>query len=195
MAFMEPTPASELGAIVETYRHVQAEYRLAGPEGTVRRHLRDRLEQLEDEFERLLEQFVPDQAERDAWRASLHHGWPSPPARAWPPELLFRGRAETGSVVEIHRSTDDEAEVLIDGRLAERLTGDIDGDVLMLDDIAYTETFAASPAALRALRAWVDDPTGPPPSEHASELLEDGLIDRHFGLTPRGRRALRHGAA
>ena len=29
-----------------------------------------------------------------------------------------------------------------------------------------------------------------PPWEHASELLEDGLIDVHFALTPRGHRAL-----
>lgn len=30
----------------------------------------------------------------------------------------------------------------------------------------------------------------PPPWDFASELLADGLIDVHFALSPRGRRAL-----
>jgi hypothetical protein len=106
--------------------------------------------------------------------------------------LLFRGRAETSSVVEIRGDPGGEAAVVIDGLLVERLTGEIEGDVVVLDDRVFEETFAAVPAALRALREWVADPAGPPPWEFARDLLEDGLVDRHFGLTQRGRRALEH---
>jgi hypothetical protein len=188
---MDRDTPSELAEIVEEYRHVVSEHRKAGAAGSVRRHLRDRLEHLEEQFERLLEHLVPDEEERQEWRASLHHGWPSPPPEIWPAQLLFRGRAETGSVVEIRSGPEDEAEVVIDGALVERLAGEIEGDVIVLDGRAFEEMFAAAPAALHALRDWVADPAGPPPWESARELLEDGLIDRYFGLTPRGRRALR----
>jgi hypothetical protein len=192
---MERPPQDELGEIVDEYHHLQAEYRHAGAEGRVRRHLGDRLEELEQRFEGLLAYLVPDAEARAEWRGSLHHGWPSPPPAVWPPELLFRGVTETGSVVEIRAGAGDEAEVMVDGRLAERLVGEITGDVIALDGHTFEETFAASPAALLALGEWVDEPAGEPPRAHAWELLGDGLIDRHFGLTPRGRRALRRSRA
>ena len=51
------------------------------------------------------------------------------------------------------------------------------------------EIFDASPEALAALDAYRRD-GGEPSWQYASELLADGLIDVHFELTPRGRRAL-----
>ena len=60
---------------------------------------------------------------------------------------------------------------------------------LHVDGFEFRETFSASPDALQALDAFLAD-GGSPPWEHATELLADGLIDTHFDLTPRGRRAL-----
>ena len=58
-----------------------------------------------------------------------------------------------------------------------------------VDGIEAHETFTASPEALDALDDFLDDGK-PPPWDYASELLSDGLIDTHFAVTPRGRRAL-----
>jgi hypothetical protein len=53
----------------------------------------------------------------------------------------------------------------------------------------FEEIFDVSPEALQALTEFVER-EGNPAWEHAAELLADGLIDVHFELTPRGRRAL-----
>jgi len=42
---------------------------------------------------------------------------------------------------------------------------------------------------LTALDRYRDQSDASPPWEYASELLDDGLIDVHFDLTPRGKRA------
>jgi hypothetical protein len=42
---------------------------------------------------------------------------------------------------------------------------------------------------LRALADYAGDEDASPPWDYAAELLSDGLIDVHFDLTPRGRRA------
>ena len=55
--------------------------------------------------------------------------------------------------------------------------------------VSFDERFAASRSALAALRLMTES-GGAPPYRHARELLLDGLVDRNFGLTPRGRRAL-----
>ena len=58
------------------------------------------------------------------------------------------------------------------------------------DGKEIAETFNASEEALTALARLRYDPDSSPPWEYASELLADGLIDVHFDLTPRGKRAL-----
>ena len=57
------------------------------------------------------------------------------------------------------------------------------------NDVEFRETFAASPESLAALRGFLDG-RSPPPWDVAQELLADGIVDVHLGLTPRGRRAL-----
>jgi hypothetical protein len=111
--------------------------------------------------------------------------------------LVFAGVAEvTGSELEIRGSRGEELEVRIDGALVERLVGEKDfaattpGFRFRLDGIEYVETFSASAEALDALAEFLEDEQQPPPWDHARELLADGLIDVHFALTPRGRRAL-----
>jgi hypothetical protein len=59
-----------------------------------------------------------------------------------------------------------------------------------LEGVEVRETFGADPSALKALADFYEQEGSHPPWLHAAELLRDGLIDVHFDLTPRGRRAL-----
>jgi hypothetical protein len=55
---------------------------------------------------------------------------------------------------------------------------------------AHTCTTACrSRTGRRELADYVDDENASPRWDYAAELLSDGLIDVHFDLTPRGRRA------
>jgi hypothetical protein len=73
------------------------------------------------------------------------------------------------------------------GRIAD---GEIDFTTYEDDGREFREIFEAGGEALDALAGWVHEPRGEPPWEHLHTLLDDGLVDRHFGLTRRGRRAL-----
>jgi hypothetical protein len=152
-----------------------------------------------ERFDRLLEEWVPDEEVRQAWRDYLHHRRPEPDEPAAIRPLLFRGVSEvSGSVAEIRRKKGEELEVAVDGSLVERIVAEKDFAVVgppvrfRLNDNEFAETFSASPEALGALADFVEV-GGRPPWEQASELLADGLIDVHFALTPRGRRALATG--
>jgi hypothetical protein len=185
----------ELEALVRHYHHLESEHERAHPEGSVRHHLELRLHADRERFERLLAAYVPDGDVRRAWRDFLRHrgGEPSgPPAiRA----IVFKGRSEAGSVIETHLDHSGELAVEVDGRLVERLPGDVmpiaEGHpaVFRLDGTEFREVFDAEPSAVRALRDFSAS-GGEPPWEHASALLADGLIDLDFALTARGRRAL-----
>jgi hypothetical protein len=186
----------ELEALSRYYHHLKNEHERARPGGGVRRRLEDRLLRVRDRFDRLLEEWVPEPELHAAWRAYLHHRGPEPSGPSAIRPLVFRGRSEAGSLVEI-RGKGDDLNVEVDGALVERIAGEKDFAVdrpvvrFRLEGVEVHETFAASPAAHEALAAFRDE-GGPPPWEHASELLVDGLIDVHFDLTPRGRRALEH---
>jgi hypothetical protein len=180
-----------LEEIVREYHHLLEEHRRTGPESTARRHLHAHLDELEHRFERLIGETVAGESERVAWRARLHHGAEAPPSAPARP-LAFKGRSEAGSVVEIRERPDGDFDVEIDGVPIDRLGDHIDFHVYVDGDREYPEVFDAPPAAREALAAWVADPAGEPPWEHAHDLLDDGLIDRYFGLTDRGRRAV-HG--
>jgi hypothetical protein len=184
----------ELDTLAHHYHHLQNEHERARPESAVRRVLEDRLLEVRDRLDRVLEEWVSDEELRNEWRAYLHNhrSDPSGPPAIRP--LAFQGRSDAGSIAEIRRK-DDELEVEVDGALVERIVGDKDFSVdrpvfrFRLNGTEFEETFSASPAALRALADFRDQGS-PPPWEHASELLADGLIDVHFDLTPRGRRAV-----
>lgn len=156
------------------------------------------MRELELRFEQLLDEGAPDEELREAWRAHLHRGAPAPalPAAARP--LVFRGRAETtGSVVEISKRTDGDYDVEVDGAVVERVAAELDFSgratprTFVLDRLVFQETFSASEPALEALDEFVAERAPQPPWRFAAELRADGLIDGHFGLTPRGHRALR----
>lgn len=186
----------ELEAIVAEHRHLLEEHRRAHADGRVRRHMETRLHELEARFGQLLDEWVPGEELRRAWRAHLHQGAPAPtePAPARP--LVFRGAAESGSLVEVRERPDGDYDVTVDGTPVERIEAALDFSgtgaphVFELDGLAFRETFSASEPALEALRDFVAEQAPEPPWRFAPELRADGLIDGYFGLTPRGRRAL-----
>lgn len=160
----------------------------------MRRRIGERLLDVRQRFDRVLDEWVPEDDLREAWRRHLNDraGVPEGPAAIRP--LGFRGVSDAGSVVEIRGRDGDDLDVVVDGSLVERIaaTKDLGRGVpstLHVDGFTFSETFTASADALQALDAFLDG-AGSPPWEHATELLADGLIDTHFDLTPRGRRAL-----
>lgn len=185
----------ELDGLARHYHHLQAEHQNAQPESSPRRRLEDKLLRVRERFERVLEEWVPQEDLREAWRTYLDHHGPEPDGPAAIEPVVFCGRSEvTGSVAEI-RGRGDDLLVEIDGALVERIVADKDFAAtepvvsFRLNGNDYRETFAVSDEALQALAGFLDQ-GDPPPWEHASELLADGLVDVHFALTPRGRRAL-----
>jgi hypothetical protein len=185
----------ELEALARHYHHLQNEHKRAAPNSAVRRRIEDRLLDTRERFDRVLGELVPPEDLQRAWREHLHNRAPAPPGPPVIRPLLFKGISEvSGSVAEI-RGRGDELEVRVDGDLVERVAGGKDfaatGPPLRwrLNGTEFLETSDASDEALNALSDFLDDGK-PPPWDHASELLADGLIDTHFALTPRGRRAL-----
>jgi hypothetical protein len=192
-----PVSREQLEELVREYHHVLEEHRRAHRGGSVRRHMKAQLAELERRFEERLHEWVAEEEARAAWRAHLHGDFaePTPPIADRP--LVYRGRAETGSVVEIRRRADGDYDVEVDGCSVERIEGELDFSGaaaphrFTLDGIVFDETFSSSEPALEALDAFVAERESSPPWRFATELAADGLIDECFGLTPRGHRALR----
>jgi hypothetical protein len=187
----------ELQALVRHFHHLQNEHQRAHVGSRYRRVLEDRLLRTRERFERLLEEWVPDEDLSRGWREYLHNRAPEPDGPPGVRPLVFAGRSETsGSVVEIRGLSGAELEVRVDGSLVERVAGGKDFATSVpparyrLNDNEFVEVFNASPEALDALADYLDSDEASPPWEHAAELLADGLVDVHFALTPRGRRAL-----
>jgi hypothetical protein len=185
----------ELQALVHRYRHLKNEHNRAAPESSVRRRIEDELLDVRERFDRLLVEWIPDDELRSEWRAHIDNREPEPQSPGSSEPLVFAGRSEvSGSIVEI-RGRPDELRVEVDGSLVERVVAAKDFSIttppahFRLNGNAFEEIFSASDDALDALAAFLDG-DGSPPWGYASELLADGLIDTHFDLTPRGRRAL-----
>jgi len=189
----------EFESIVREYRHLRDEHRRAGAESRVRRQMESRLHELELRFDQLLDEWAPDEELRVAWRAHLHQDGPEPEQPAARRRIVFRGVAETGSVVEIRERADGDFDVELDGRVLERVHEERDiisakeeAGTFTAGGMVFREAFSASAPALEALAEFVAQREPHPPRSYAAELAADGLIDRDFGLTLRGRRALAH---
>jgi hypothetical protein len=184
-----------LEALARDYHTVKTEHAGAAPESRVRHRSEGRLVETRERFERMLEEWVPEEDLRDAWHRYLdyHGALPSGPPPIRP--LVFYGRSEANSVVVVRGKRGDEFTVEIDGSLVERIAAEKDFAIpdpahrFRIDGIDYKELFNSSPEALDALADFLAD-GGAPPWDYALELLGDGLIDTHVALTPRGRRAL-----
>lgn len=186
----------ELETLARHYRHVHNEIERTEPESSTRRKLEDQILDVRERFDRLLEEWVQDEELREEWREYLHGHVPEPAAPAGIEPLVFRGRNEAGSTVEI-RGANDDFGVWVDGTLQERIAAEkdlsVDRPVLHFrwNGQELEETFTASREALLALAEYRENSERvAPPWNYASELLADGLIDVHFDLTPRGRRAI-----
>jgi hypothetical protein len=179
---------------VHHYQHLHNELEREKPEGSTRRELEGKLLEVRERFDSILEEWVPDEDLREQWREYIHNRRPEPdgPARIEP--LVFQGVTDAGSVLQV-RGQADEYQVWVDGSLQERIAAQkdlsVDKPVLHFrwDGKEIAETFSTSGEALTALAECRDGPDSSPPWEYASELLADGLIDIHFDLTPRGKRA------
>jgi hypothetical protein len=186
----------ELEALARHYHHLQVEHQNAQPESTFRRRLEDRVLDVRSRFDRLLEEWVPDEELRAAWRQYLDHHGPRPDAPAAIAPRVFLGRNEvSGTTIDV-RMAHDAYEVWADGVLTERVEAAKDladtdpGLQFRWNEQDFAELFASSDDARQALADFLDATDASPPWEYAQELLADGLIDVHFALTPRGRRAL-----
>lgn len=185
----------ELAALVHQYQHLHNEFEHEKPEGSTRRELEGKLLDVRKRFDRLLDEWIPDEELREQWREYIHNRRPEPDEPAGIEPLAFQGVTDAGSVVQV-RGRADEYQVWVDGTLQDRIAArkdlSVDKPVLHFrwDGKEIEETFDGSDDALNALAAYRDDPDASPPWEYASELLADGLIDVHFDLTPRGKRAI-----
>jgi hypothetical protein len=185
----------ELSALVHHYQHLHNELEHEKPEGSTRRELEDKLLAVRERFDRLLDEWVPDEELREQWREYIHNRRPEPDEPTGIEPLVFQGLTDAGSVVQV-RGQADEYQVWVDGSLQERIAArkDLSVDTPDLhfrwDGKEIAETFNASEDALTVLARYRYDPELSPPWEYASKLLADGLIDVHFDLTPRGKRAI-----
>ena len=183
-----------MAALVHHYQHLHNELEHEKPEGSTRRQLEQKLLDTRERFDRMLEEWVPDEELREQWREYIHNRRPEPDEPAAIEPLAFQGVDDAGSVVQV-RGKADEYQLWVDGSLQERIAArkdlSVDKPVLHFrwDGREIAETFNASEEALNTLAAYTDDRNASPPWEYASELLADGLIDVHFDLTPRGKRA------
>ncbi len=71
-------PRAELLGIAESLRHLRGEHLRAGAESSARRKLEGAMDDESAHLERRLEALVPDEADREAWRAHARHGHPAP---------------------------------------------------------------------------------------------------------------------
>jgi hypothetical protein len=195
-AHVEELPRREvLQTLARHYHHLQNEHKRAGFESGVRRRIEEQLLGVRERFDRLLEEWVPDTELQQAWREHLHNRVAAPAGPAAIRPLVFRGRSEAAAVVEVRGKGGDELEVEIDGSVVARIAGEKDFTPVIpsfrwrFDGVEFEELFDVSTEALDALADSLREDQ-PPPWEHATELLADGLIDTHAALTPRGRRAL-----
>lgn len=185
-----------LDALARHYHHLQNEHKRAAPESGIRRRIEEQLLEVREQFERVLVEWVPEAELQQAWREYLHNRAPEPPGPPAIRPLVFCGISDAGSVAEIRRKQGEELEVQVDGAPVESIVGEKDyaGVELharfRLDPMEFVETWSTSADALQALEDFLAEEGGSPPWEHAAELLADGLIDTHFAVTPRGRRAL-----
>jgi hypothetical protein len=185
----------ELEALAYRYHHVHNELEQRKPGSGVRRRLEDELLAVRERFDRVLDEWVQDDELRARWREYLHTHTAAPEQPDAIDPLVFRGENDAGSVADVRRRG-DEFLLSVDGSLLERVAADEDFAARVppatfhVDGLEFRETFTTPPEAVRALADFLDEDDVSPPWEHAPELLSDGLVDVHFGVTPRGRRAL-----
>jgi len=174
------------------YRKIRESHKRSSPDATHRRHSEREMEQVAGRFEQLLDRWVDDDTERNDWLAFFYHFADSPSEQALTPPL-FRGVTEAGASVEIHATDSGGYDVLVDRVHAERYDMPFQPTAERFEPVIVgnrlcRETFSAPQEAQDSLTTFLLRPNAQPPWRWARPLFEDGLIDVHFGLTPRGAR-------
>lgn len=179
----------------EFHRRKQENKEKAGPESQQRRRHVKELNGLEAAFTTLLNHWVKDAQQREAWHDHFYHFGPTPsgPELEHPP--LFRGHAPGERWAEIRKAPNAAYELIIDGKPVRRTS---ESPTLSehrikhvhYDGQAFEENFTAPDEAQAALADYYANPRDGAPWEHAPALYNDGLIDANFGLTRRGQRWL-----
>jgi hypothetical protein len=178
----------------DEYRHLEGDHgRETGPRA--RRRLREKMARLGERFERVLSRWVQDEALRRAWDDFLHRGGDAPDEPRLAPPRVFMGIDEVGSVVEIRPREDRGYDVIVDGTVMrhEAVPWRLDPDLIepiQIGEHACREVFEAPPEAVNELQRFLSTPGAEPPWRWARALVEDGLVDVDFALTPRGQRRL-----
>jgi hypothetical protein len=180
-------PIHRLQEIARAFHHERAERQRQPLVGTRRRKHAQRLEELEEAFERMAAHWLPDEGTRRRWRDYLSHGGEQPEGPEAREPLLFCGRSSDGGTAEVRRDN-GRIEILVDGRLVGD-AGRWNERTVTMGDTIYRETTHVPEATLSELRAHLRA-QAPPPWPHALELYEDGIVDENFSLTDRGRRVL-----
>jgi hypothetical protein len=182
-------PEDELRRLASEYRHIQGEHRREGESGSWRRRQKAQLSKIETRFKQILDHWFRDQTTGTQWREHFYHAAPEP-GPLYAVARLYRGRSESGAVVDVFEAQSGEWEYIVDGAVAERRKGMKSTEASVhLGTQTFREAFDAPGEALQALRTHVlQQPSGEPPWEWAPELFADGLIDIHFSLTERGQR-------
>jgi hypothetical protein len=189
-------PAREqLEALARHHHRLQNEHKRTPTESSTRRRIEDKLLDVRHRFDRVLDEFVRDDDLRTEWLNYLKYQGTLPDGPPPIRPVVFRGVSrDSGSEAEIRRR-DSEIEISVDGSLVERrdvklAPSETVGPVhIRLSTTDFVEVVHASDDALDALERFCDGGESPP-WEYAGELLEDGLVDAHFAVTPRGHRAL-----
>lgn len=190
-------PIEQLEQVAAEYHHWSQEYKREHEEGTTRRTIEKHLKDLDEHFDSLLAHWVNNEPLRQAWHDHLHHEAPLPDDDLAPHPPIFVGRSESGSEIQIRPNDEGTYDVLIDSARADRLSALMtfpQNSPTRLLDQEWNETTNINEAALAAFRRFFAGGKGKtaPPWEWARVLYGDGLIDVNFGLTPRGRRILKH---
>jgi hypothetical protein len=188
-------PIEQLERIAAEFHHWSNEYKREGDEGTTRRTIEKRLEDLDNRFNSLLQHWVSVEPKRKAWQEHLHHEGPRPDDDLvrFPP--VFIGESASGSELQVRPNAEGSYDIIIDGTRADRMPLEMSfpkNAPLNLLGQEWVEIANINETALEALRNYHASANGggTPPWQWARVLYGDGLIDANFSLTPRGQRIL-----
>ena len=150
------------------YHHLQNEHERAAVESSTRRRIEERLLDVRERFDRLLEEWVPEDELRRAWWEHLHNRAPVPsgPPAIRPLVLMRRdgrGLCRRGSRQGGRGARGACGRRGHGGVAAEKDLSSVTPPLsFRVDGIEAHETFTASPEALDALDDFLDDGKPPP---------------------------------
>ena len=159
-------PEDELRRLAIEYRHIQGEHEREGESGSWRRRQKTQLSEVEARFLHVLDHWFRDESTGAEWREHFYHAAPEPSSLYSVPRL-YRGRSQSGAVVDIFEARNGEWEYVVDGALAERRAGMKSTEARVhLGGQTFQETFDAPAEALEVLRTYVAEKrSGAPPWE------------------------------